>query len=687
MNKRGFHQTSVLFSNEIRANPNLVAINSPRESFLQAWWGKFYETYKSRFPDDAVFAAESFDTVAQNMENVVAYNSPANQSYASDHMGANISNVMPVMPPPHSMASSPVMESSGLDLMDTMFSDLLSSLGTDYASLDLSSLQFPEISETGGVLPFASNSGYQMQQMPIVPPEWNGRDDRPDINLGGPTRMEPNIHAPANALPFSPELSDAGNDRSLQQASHQGWPYVGVGSTSPVIGHQVVHPSVIVPNQKELFLRTASFPQQDVLPNVAVQTLDKLKLPSHACSGDFFRMLTQVDLSGKDARMLDDTNQRTLENLQADQQIIAPIGGIMKSSGKQPAVQEQINQLRLQSSDKSGRKRKTPSSYLESIGKEKDTVAGLVSALARSFAAPARTQAEREGISFKEISNLHTKSKLLCCHFDSQGDLLATAGQDGKVLIWELGNGNVNSGEGHAHFVTDIRFRPNSTVFATSSFDRTVKIWDAAKPSNPFRNLVGHAGHVMSIDFHPANVGLLSSCDSYDEIRLWDVNRGDFKLILKGGSRQVRFQPQRGDFLASSTGNIINIFDVETNSIQKKLQGHVKDVRSICWETSGNLLASVSEDSARIWSVSEGKCIHELCSGGNKFQSCTFHSGYAQMLVIGSDEFLELWNPIFQSNITRPYSAHAGIISSLADSPSKRTIASVSHDQWIKIWR
>ncbi|XP_059288534.1 transcriptional corepressor LEUNIG_HOMOLOG-like [Lycium ferocissimum] len=102
---------------------------------------------------------------------------------------------------------------------------------------------------------------------------------------------------------------------------------------------------------------------------------------------------------------------------------------------------------------------------------------------------------------------------------------------------------------------------------------------------------------------------------------------------------------------------------------------------------SGYVLASVSEDSARIWSVSEGLCMHVLYSSGNKFQSCTFHPRIGHVLVIGSDEFLELWNPIFQRNITWPYSAHAGIISSLADSQSKGIIASVSHDQWIKIWR
>lgn len=74
-----------------------------------------------------------------------------------------------------------------------------------------------------------------------------------------------------------------------------------VSSIPTVISHQVVHPSVMVPAQEEQFPRTASFPQQNVLPNVAVQTWDKLKYPAPASSNDFLRMLTLVDSSVNDA--------------------------------------------------------------------------------------------------------------------------------------------------------------------------------------------------------------------------------------------------------------------------------------------------------------------------------------------------------------------------------------------------
>lgn len=68
------------------------------------------------------------------------------------------------------------------------------------------------------------------------------------------------------------------------------------------------------------------------------------------------------------------------------------------------------------------------------------------------------------------------------------------------------------------------------------------------------------------------------------------------------------------------------------------LKGHTKPIHSVCWDPSGELLASVSEDSVRVWTLrsgSEGDCLHELSSNGNKFHSCVFHPTYSSLLVIG----------------------------------------------------
>ena len=64
-------------------------------------------------------------------------------------------------------------------------------------------------------------------------------------------------------------------------------------------------------------------------------------------------------------------------------------------------------------------------------------------------------------------------------------------------------------------------------------------------------------------------------------------------------------------------------------------QGHSSEVHSVCWDTNGDYLASVSRDSVRVWSIASGECIHELSSSGNMFNSCVFHPSYSSLLVLG----------------------------------------------------
>lgn len=69
-------------------------------------------------------------------------------------------------------------------------------------------------------------------------------------------------------------------------------------------------------------------------------------------------------------------------------------------------------------------------------------------------------------------------------------------------------------------------------------------------------------------------------------------------------------------------------------------QGHKNTVHSVCWDSSGDYLASVSDDLVRVWSVgsgSKGECIHELKGNGNKFHTCVFHPSYP-ILVVGCYE-------------------------------------------------
>ncbi|KAJ8774079.1 hypothetical protein K2173_009510 [Erythroxylum novogranatense] len=294
-----------------------------------------------------------------------------------------------------------------------------------------------------------------------------------------------------------------------------------------------------------------------------------------------------------------------------------------------------------------------------------------------------------KGFSFSEVDSLRkSNGKVVCCHFSTDGKLLASAGHDKKVFFWNMETLQSEcTPEEHTHIITDVRFRANSTQLATSSFDTSVRLWDAGDPRFSLQIFTGHASHVMSLDFHPKKNELFCSSDSNNEIRFWNITQTQYPCtrISKGGNAQVRFQPRIGHLLAAASENVVSIIDVETDSRTHSLQGHNTEVHSVCWDANGNYLASVSQESVKVWSLASGECIHELNSSGNKFESCVFHPSYSTLLVIGGYQSLELWNMAENKCMTMP--AHECVISALAQSPMTGMIASASHDKTVRIWK
>ncbi|KAL3604735.1 hypothetical protein D5086_005594 [Populus alba] len=242
-----------------------------------------------------------------------------------------------------------------------------------------------------------------------------------------------------------------------------------------------------------------------------------------------------------------------------------------------------------------------------------------------------------KGFTFGEVGCIRTRnSKVTCCHFSSDGKLLASAGHDKKVVLWNMDNLQTeNTTEEHKLVITDVRFRPNSSQLATSSFDKSVRLWDANNPSYCLHEYTGHSSPIMSLDFHPKKTDLFCFSDYDNEIHYWNINPFTSVRVSKGGNAQVRFQPRVGHLLAAASDKVVTIFDVEADRQIHSFQGHSEMVNYICWDSAGDILASVSQNLVKIWSMASGECIQELSSNGNQFHSCVFHPSYSTLLVIG----------------------------------------------------
>nr|GMD48972.1 transcriptional corepressor LEUNIG-like isoform X1 [Ipomoea batatas] len=208
------------------------------------------------------------------------------------------------------------------------------------------------------------------------------------------------------------------------------------------------------------------------------------------------------------------------------------------------------------------------------------------------------------GFTFAEVNSVRASaSKVICCDFSSDGKLLVSGGHDKKVntnsgpywivmlivrssvvsfdyylvvqaVLWHTDTLTPKATfEEHLLLITDVRFSPSMSRIATSSFDRTIRVWSADNyHGHSIRNFTGHSVAILSLDFHPNNEDLICSCDGDGEIRYWSVTNGCCTSALTGGTTQVRFQPRLGRYLAAAGENDVSIIDVETQTCIQTLK-------------------------------------------------------------------------------------------------------------------
>jgi dynein assembly factor with WDR repeat domains 1 len=109
------------------------------------------------------------------------------------------------------------------------------------------------------------------------------------------------------------------------------------------------------------------------------------------------------------------------------------------------------------------------------------------------------------------------------CAFSKYGDYFATSSYDRTCKIWDSNSGNLVSiltGHRNAVFCLNFSHFIDQTIIATGSFDHTVRLWDLN--GKMLQNLTGHSAEVTSVKFNPNGTYLCSS--SLDNTaRVWDI--------------------------------------------------------------------------------------------------------------------------------------------------------------------
>lgn len=172
---------------------------------------------------------------------------------------------------------------------------------------------------------------------------------------------------------------------------------------------------------------------------------------------------------------------------------------------------------------------------------------------------------------------------------------------------------------GHSLCVYHAVFRPDGKELATSSKDKSVKLWDAAC-GKEVRTLHGHTGEIYSAAYSPDGKHLATAGDDRT-VRLWDAAGGKELWTFKehkGDVYHVAFSPDGRKLASASQDQLVCLWDAERGKLLRTLKGHTARVCTTAFSPDGRWIAACSPstpspDSGNVcgqiivWEVGSGK--------------------------------------------------------------------------------
>ncbi len=125
------------------------------------------------------------------------------------------------------------------------------------------------------------------------------------------------------------------------------------------------------------------------------------------------------------------------------------------------------------------------------------------------------------------ISFLHHPAAVWSAAISPDGKLIASAGGDNMVRIWDVSR-HKQLGDplkGHIGRVNSVAFSPDGKLLASAGGDATVRLWNVASRRPASGPLEGHSDTVYRAVFSPDGK-LLASASADQTVRLWDVAGG-----------------------------------------------------------------------------------------------------------------------------------------------------------------
>lgn len=226
---------------------------------------------------------------------------------------------------------------------------------------------------------------------------------------------------------------------------------------------------------------------------------------------------------------------------------------------------------------------------------------------------------ELHGTDGKNVRTLETpEGKINALHFSADGTKLVAAtgisGLKGEAIVFDTQRGAVikTIGEGtHRDILFDAEFSPDGAILATAGYDRDIHLWDFVS-GKLLRSMTSHNGAIYDLAFSPDG-SVLASASGDGTCKIWQVATGERLDTLnqpEAEQYRVAFTPDGKHIVAGGADHRIRIWRfvsttaAKLNPLLQSRFAHEDALVDLAVSPDGKQLVTTSADrSLKLWSL------------------------------------------------------------------------------------
>ncbi|MCO8123758.1 serine/threonine protein kinase [Stieleria sp. TO1_6] len=270
--------------------------------------------------------------------------------------------------------------------------------------------------------------------------------------------------------------------------------------------------------------------------------------------------------------------------------------------------------------------------------------------------------------------------------FDSTGQQVVTAIEDGSVRLWDVANQKVlRSFDAHRGRVSMIQYHPTKPIVATSGDDGMVKIWDANSLELLQEWNAGNA--VGKLAFSPDGTRIVAG-NSDGELHIWHIDSGQplVTITQPGSIAGVDWSPDGRSIATVGSDKIVRVWDAETLEQRQTMHGHRGPIYNVAFAPQGSLLATVGwGKEVHIWDTATGLEERQLTGSESDNWSVAFCADGTHAVAASEDGKCRIWN-LADGQLVATLTGHESAVQNVSLDPVNQRIATAGRDGTVRVW-